>query len=79
METDDEGFWYPKVDEDNCIECGLCEKVCPEINVRNNDKAFDNLICLAAWNNDKDKRENSSSGGIFTSLAEWMLLNDGIV
>lgn len=26
MKTDDEGFWYPSVDKDKCIDCGLCEK-----------------------------------------------------
>lgn len=28
---DEEGFWYPKVDLDTCIDCHLCEKVCPVI------------------------------------------------
>ena len=31
--TDNEGFWYPKVDLDKCTDCGLCEKVCPEARV----------------------------------------------
>lgn len=26
---DGEGFLYPKIDINNCIDCGLCEKVCP--------------------------------------------------
>lgn len=29
MKSDNEGFWYPYVDEKSCVECGLCEKVCP--------------------------------------------------
>ena len=28
-----EGFWYPKVDEEKCVNCGLCSKKCPVINV----------------------------------------------
>ena len=28
---DVEGFLYPKVNLVDCIECGLCEKVCPVI------------------------------------------------
>ena len=27
----DVGFWYPKVNIENCNDCGLCEKVCPII------------------------------------------------
>lgn len=29
MEVDAEGFGYPKVDMESCVDCGLCEKVCP--------------------------------------------------
>jgi coenzyme F420-reducing hydrogenase beta subunit len=79
MSADEEGFWYPKVNEDNCINCGLCEKVCPEINIYKNDKAYDKPACHAAWNNDKGIRQDSSSGGVFTSIAEWILSKDGVV
>ena len=30
LKTDIEGFWYPIVDETKCVDCGLCDKVCPE-------------------------------------------------
>ena len=33
MIEDEEGFLYPHVDLDNCIDCHLCEKVCPVANV----------------------------------------------
>ncbi len=29
---DTEGFFYPEVDVKVCIDCNLCEKVCPVIN-----------------------------------------------
>ena len=79
MNKDEEGFWYPKVDEAKCVNCGLCEKVCPEINIYKSDSASKAPACLAAWNKDKSTRENSSSGGVFTSIAEWILNNDGVV
>ncbi|MGH4052367.1 MAG: Coenzyme F420 hydrogenase/dehydrogenase, beta subunit C-terminal domain [Clostridium sp.] len=79
MLVDEEGFWYPKVNENKCIECGLCEKVCPEINIYFNGRAYDKPNCYAAWNNNKSIREDSSSGGVFTSLAEWILLDGGVV
>ncbi|MDR2408547.1 MAG: 4Fe-4S dicluster domain-containing protein, partial [Bacteroidales bacterium] len=34
FKTDIEGFWYPEVDKEKCTDCGLCEKVCPIINVK---------------------------------------------
>ena len=33
MKRDNEGFLYPSIDEDICVNCNLCEKVCPVINV----------------------------------------------
>ena len=32
FKTDEEGIWYPEVNSDTCIDCHLCEKVCPLIN-----------------------------------------------
>lgn len=31
MEFDEQGFLYPIVEESQCIDCGLCESVCPVI------------------------------------------------
>ena len=31
MVADNEGFLYPQVDMDTCIDCALCEKVCNEL------------------------------------------------
>lgn len=29
MIPDEEGFLYPVIDENKCVSCMLCEKVCP--------------------------------------------------
>lgn len=79
MHTDEEGFWYPKVEVDKCAGCGLCEAVCPEINVYSKEISYEEAACLAAWNNDEKTREDSSSGGVFTSIAENILSKGGVV
>lgn len=79
MHTDEEGFWYPKVEVDKCAGCGLCEAVCPEINVYSKEISYEEAACLAAWNNDEKMREDSSSGGVFTSIAENILSKGGVV
>lgn len=76
MRTDEEGFWYPEVNKMECIECGLCEKVCPVIN-QNEDKRP--LKVYAAINPDVEVRQKSSSGGIFSLLAQYILSKEGVV
>jgi len=39
MIEDEEGFWYPKVNYDKCIKCGLCINTCPELNYRPRENA----------------------------------------
>ena len=73
---DREGFLYPKVDKKSCIECNICEKVCPVIN---QSEAKEPLITYAAKNNDDKIRLRSSSGGIFSMLAEAVLNDGGVV
>ena len=76
MEEDAEGFLYPEVDATACIDCGLCEKVCHELHPYEERKP---LQVLAANNKDTDIRLKSSSGGIFTILAEKTLAEGGVV
>lgn len=76
MQMDDEGFLYPQVDSSKCIDCHLCEKVCPVIN---QDEARTPLEVCAAKNSDDKIRLQSSSGGIFTLLAEHIIKDGGIV
>lgn len=76
LSEDEEGFLYPKVDLGTCIDCGLCEKVCP---VLNQDEKHEPLAVYAANNKEKEIRKNSSSGGIFTLLAEDILKQGGVV
>lgn len=76
FQEDKEGFLYPKVDLETCIDCGLCEKVCPVIN---QESEREPLKVYAAKNEDESIRLKSSSGGIFTLLAEKIIEDGGVV
>ena len=76
MIEDEEGFLYPQVDTSKCVDCHLCEKVCPVINQY---EARTPLNVYAAKNSDDEVRQQSSSGGIFTLLAEQTIKDGGVV
>lgn len=76
MQADAEGFLYPMIDKDACTFCGLCEQVCPVIH---QVPPHQPLKVYAARSNDEELRRQSSSGGIFTLLAEAVIREGGIV
>lgn len=80
FKTDVEGFWYPIVDKDKCTDCGLCDKICPNINIqalKKND--FSKPECHAAIHKNLEVRFDSTSGGLFSALAEKMYRDGGYV
>ena len=76
MEDDEKGFKYPIIDEDKCVKCGLCRKVCPITNSCSNNNEIKAYACI---NLDENIRKNSSSGGIFSLLALEILKQKGAV
>ena len=80
FQTDIEGFWYPKVDKEKCIDCGLCEKVCPIINIKELKKNdLPQSTCYAAEHKNMEVIFDSTSGGLFSALADIMYRNNGYV
>ena len=77
MKENKEGFLYPEIQTENCINCGACEKVCPVLA----EKAAEADIrqAHAAILRDQDVLINSSSGGLFTALADAVIDKGGCV
>lgn len=76
LSADKEGFLYPVVNAEVCINCGLCEKVCPVLHPKKKESQPD---VFAAINTDEKIRQQSSSGGIFTLIAEKIIDEGGVV
>lgn len=77
MRPNKEGFLYPKLEESVCVDCGLCSKICPELHTA--DSLNPTGYPLAAQAKANKVLDNSSSGGIFSVVAEYVLNNGGVV
>ena len=78
MVEDNEGFLYPKVDESKCIDCGICSKSCSWL--KELQQHADNYPQVYAVKNRSDEvRLRSTSGGMFSALAEFVISKGGIV
>ena len=74
--SDKESFDYPVVDVSRCIGCDMCERVCPELNISLPSRP---QATYAAINRNETVRRESSSGGVFTLLAESVVARGGVV
>lgn len=77
--TDNEGFWYPQVNTEQCVDCGLCNKVCPVSEKMDKTVQYSIPKVFAAYNKDKIVRIDSTSGGMFSALAQCMFDMNGYV
>lgn len=76
MCADNEGFLYPHVDTNSCIDCGLCQRVCPVINPGEPQTP---MAVYATKNRNEEIRIQSSSGGVFTPIAQRVIEEGGVV
>ena len=76
MKEDCQGFYYPVVDQDLCVECHQCEDVCP---ILNQSRLQSPKSVYAAYNHNEFIRLKSSSGGVFSLLANKVLVLEGVV
>ncbi len=77
MRPDEEGFIYPYIDREKCIECGLCDKVCPILNpIRVGEGTTKGYIVR---NKDLNIVRDSTSGGAFSVFANEIFARSGVV
>lgn len=77
MVENKEGFLEPKVIEEKCINCGLCAKRCPQLN--NIHEKEEKAKAYAAKNRNLSELKQSSSGGLFSIFANYIIENNGAV
>jgi len=77
MIEDSEGFKYPKINKNKCINCGLCKKICPILN--NKKEKYHKQDGYVINNKDTKVRKESTSGGAFSAIANYVILKGGYV
>ena len=70
MLPDEEGFLYPQINEQLCLHCGLCKKIC---DMAKEKKDANSISAYGAFSNNEEIRLNSSSGGLFSILATYII------
>ena len=78
MESDSEGFLYPCVNSEKCVNCGKCIEVC-DFKESSIDLEKSTPLVYAVKHKDENVRANSTSGGAFTAISDYILKKDGIV
>lgn len=76
MHLNEMGHRHPLIDQDKCIDCGLCVKGCPAIHTIESHRP---LKAYAGWSRDTEDYQSSSSGGAASVLSQYIIENGGVV
>ena len=71
-----DGFYYPVVNDKECVLCNKCKAVCP---ILNEQKKHSSLTLYSAYSMDNDSILHSSSGAIFPLIAKHIIDLQGVV
>lgn len=77
MREDEEGFLYPSINEEKCINCNECENVCPVLNQK--EEKITEQVGYIVQIKDEKIRQESTSGGAFTAIAQYVIRKNGVV
>ena len=70
------GFFEPEVDEESCVDCGVCVGICSfRSDIVERDSSCD-VLCLAGWSRDSVIRKACSSGGVGFEIARFLMDHD---
>ncbi len=75
MKEDEYGFLYPEIDENKCIRCGQCKKVCA---FQNREETHVPITCYAAISGNAEQASKSASAGIFAAIAQKFIDDGGV-
>ncbi len=79
-EIDEEGFWFPKINFDICVKCGLCDKTCPVLGCHYaSQENYKEPEVYKVYHKDKNIRYNSTSGALYYGLADAFLKDGGYI
>lgn len=76
MEYSSRGYRVPIINSEKCIDCGLCTKSCPTFNASFENYKEPKFYSFCA---DDQTRKVSSSGGMFSVIAEYVFEKGGYV
>lgn len=76
MQPNWEGFLYPEVSASQCVDCGLCEAVCPIL--RNPVSQEERNEAYVVRTKSSEELSVSTSGGFTSPLARWVFERGGI-
>lgn len=79
MRPDALGFLYPVVNMEECVNCGLCDRVCSFNNSYDKDGNFESPIAYGARHRDLNEVNNSRSGAVFVAISDYVLDQGGVV